>query len=430
MTFALPVQVAQVQRGEIREFVDELGKTRLPDVYVLTMPFPGRIQEITLREGEKVRVGQVVAQVSVEDLANEVAEAKAAVERLDASLAENDDVRVEIGAKRQSEKYVESMDATVAAAEARKVAGQKKLDFAETYLGRIKRLFNTGANNQDDLDRADVQFVQSQIDFRQDVLVAEALKALQAATTLMPQMVTDYISKKSLTHNVLDKQKSEAQVRLKQALLRQERGSLKSPVDGVLLERPIRDEQFLSAGTVLVKIGRLADLEMEADILSQDVVNIQPGASAEIYGPAVGRVVNEGVPAVIDRIYPAGFTKVSSLGVEQQRVKVIVRFAESELEKLQASRQLGVDYRVRVRIYTAKKTETLVVPRSALFRGPDGGWHLFADRGGRARLQPIEVGLINDEAAEIRSGVQQGEEVILAPEHSLRDGARVKAISR
>ena len=196
-----------------------------------------------------------------------------------------------------------------------------------------------------------------------------------------------------------------------------------------MLERPIRDEQFLSAGTVLLKIGSLADLEMEADILSQDVVNIRPGATAEIYGPAVGRVVGEGISAVVDRIYPAGFTKVSSLGVEQQRVKVVLRFAPSELQKLRDQRQLGVDYRIRARIYTAQKEDTLIVPRSALFRGPDGNWHLFADRNGRACLQGVQVGLINDETAEILSGLQPGENVVLAPEHSLKDGARVKPIA-
>jgi HlyD family secretion protein len=132
----------------------------------------------------------------------------------------------------------------------------------------------------------------------------------------------------------------------------------------------------------------------------------------------------------VHRIYPAGFTKVSSLGVEQQRVNVIVRFAEGVLEKLREQRDLGVDYRVRVRIFTEHKSDALLVPRTALFRGADGGWEVFVVRDRRAKLQPVEVGLMNDERVEIISGLQQGEIVVLAPESSLIDGTRVKPILR
>src|SRR5690606_22342502 len=120
-----------------------------------------------------------------------------------------------------------------------------------------------------------------------------------------------------------------------------------------------------------------------------------------------------------DRIYPAGFTKVSSLGVEQQRVMVILKFTPEELQRLRKDRRMGVDYRVRVRIFTAKKDNALVIPRSALFRGPGGAWQVFAVRGGKASLVNVEIGLLNDEAVEITKGVEDGEEVILAPESSI-----------
>ena len=428
-TSGVLVQVVTVQAGDIHEFVDELGKTRLQDLYLITMPYAGRIEPIGVLEGETVTAGQVVAQVSQADLANEVAEARAAVDRFIASLAENDDISVELGMKKQADKYVESMDSTVQAAESRKVAGQKKLEFTETVLGRVQNLVPSGAKTQEDLDRANLEFVQSQVDYRQDVLVAASLKAMQAAVELMPQMVSDYIERKSLTHNVLERQQAESKARLAQALLRQERGSMKSPVAGVVLEKAVAVEQFLSAGTLLVKIGRLDDLEVESDVLSQDVVHVRPGDHVEIYGPAVGRTVGSGIKGTVSRVYPAGFTKVSSLGVEQQRVRVIVAFDPAELKQLLAERHLGVDYRVRTRIFAAHKSDALIVPRSALFRGPDNGWQVFAVRNGRASLQTVEVGLNNDETAEIVRGVSANEQVILAPEHSLVSGARVRAIA-
>lgn len=419
------VQTARARRGEIRQFVDELGKTRLPDVYAIRMPYMGRIEPIELREGAVVKQGEVVARVSRTDLNLELAEAKTVVERFTASIAENDDVSVELGAKRQAEKYVESMESTVAAAESRKTAGQKKVEFSESFLKRMKALVERGVKPPEELERAELDAVQSQVDYRQDVLVAESLKAMQAATLLMPQMVVDYIDRKSLTHDVLAKQRAEAETKLRQTELRVARGEMTSPVDGVVLRRALHEEQFLASGTLLLEIGRLEDLEVECDILSQDVVAVRAGQKVELYGPALGRTTGRGVIGSVTQIYPAGFMKVSSLGVEEQRVKVIVRFDPAELTELRAQRQLGVEYRVRARVFTAERTGALVVPRSALFRGPAGDWQLFVVRGGRAVLQSVEVGLLNDDDVEIASGVAEGEEVILAPEHGLESGARV-----
>src|SRR5690606_13032237 len=119
------------------------------------------------------------------------------------------------------------------------------------------------------------------------------------------------------------------------------------------------------------------------------------------------------------------FTKISSLGVEQQRVLVIIRFAPEELASLLENQQLGVDYRVRVRIIVAQKSNALVVPRSALVPTIDGSWQLFVVRDRRVVAQPVEVGLMNDQEAEIISGITSGEYVIPVPETSLTSGTHV-----
>ncbi len=423
------VQGAKVRTGEIQEFVDEQGKTRLPDALEITMPYAGRIQPIEVREGEAVVKGQVVAEIDPIDLGNELAEAKAAVERLEASIIENDDVAVEEGARQQSLKYVEAMVSTVAAAEAQKVASKRRLDFAKANYSRVSDLFETMSKSKEDVERAEVLHVEAEVDYQQDVLTAASIKAIDAATRLLPTMVTDYISRKGLTHNVLVKQKSEAEARLRVVETKTDRGKMKSPIDGVILERLERDEQYLAAGAELLKIGDLSELEVEADVLTQEVVRVQPGQDVEIYGPAVGAAEGQGVRGRVSRIYPAGFTKLSSLGVEQQRVKVIVELDEGVLDQLRG-RNLGVDYRVRVRIFTAQKTNTLVIPRSAVFRAADGGWQVFAVEGSTARLRPIEVGLMNDETVEVMTGVTAEESVILAPENQLQDGSRVRVIQR
>ena len=132
----------------------------------------------------------------------------------------------------------------------------------------------------------------------------------------------------------------------------------------------------------------------------------------------------------VKRIYPAGFTKVSSLGVEQQRVKVVVAIGAEDLERLRTQQRLGVGYRVRVKIYTAEKPEARIIPRSALFRSVAGHWQVYAVRAGKAVLQQVEVGLMNDEQVEVLKGLSPEDRVILAPETTLSDGTWVKDSSQ
>ena len=422
-TGGTPVETAIVRKDTIREFVDERGKTRLPQTYLITMPYEGRIEPINLIEGTPVKKEQVVARVVPRDIELTWQAADQAVKRLEASIKENDDVSVEKTGLKQSLSYVESMNQVVEAARARVEAGKARLDFADRNLARVEDLHAKNARTQEELDQARLNQVQSRVDHQQDVLVLRALEALQAATALLPTIVTEYIERKALSHAVIEKQWAEADVNRQQIEKNRDRGEMKSPIDGVVLERAVSDERQLTSGTILLKLGRLEELEIEADILSQDVVNVKPGDTAEIYGPAIGP---NAVTAKVKTIYPGGFTKVSSLGVEQQRVKVVLQLDPGALSKLRKERDLGVDYRVRVRIFTAEQSQAVVIPRSALFKGAAGQWQLFVVRNGRAQLQAVQVGLMNDDSVQIVEGVQPDEEVILAPETSLADGTKVR----
>ncbi len=418
----IPVEVAVAQVGPIREFVDERAQTRLPQTYVITMPATGRLEAIQWEEGMAVAKDQIVAQIVPRDLELDLQQASAAVQRLDASIRENADVNVEETAFLQAGQFVKSMAATVQSAAARVLAGKAKVDYAEKDLGRVQRLVASKARAEADLDRAKLEHIESGVDLQQDELVHAAMVAMQAATDLMPTMVRQFIDRKGLNEDVLLKEKAEATARLRQAEQNQSRGTMRSPVDGMVLKRLISNERYLSAGQELLEIGRLEELQVEAEVLSVDVVDVKRGDQVEIYGPAIGQTPASGTVA---RVYPAGFTKVSSLGVEQQRVNVIIDFDPADLTRLRQQRQLGVGYRVRVRITTRERPDALVVPRSALFRGIDGQWQVYAVRDGVARVQTVQVGLINDELAEVTDGVSDGEHVVLAPESNLVDGSRV-----
>jgi HlyD family secretion protein len=224
---------------------------------------------------------------------------------------------------------------------------------------------------------------------------------------------------------VLQAQLEQAQAELAQVQLEMERGSMPSPVDGVILDRLFDEERELPAGEVVLTIGRLDELEVEAEVLTQDAVNVRVGAPAEIYGPTIGEPA---VQSTVRRIYPAGFTEVSSLGVEQQRVLILFELSEAQRTRLVEERGVGVDYRVRVRIVTEQRSNVLQVPRSSVFRDAEGNWMVFAVRGGVATPLPVEVGLMNDRAAEIIDGLAEGDMVVLAPSSSLAAGDEVRPL--
>ncbi|MBI1904456.1 MAG: efflux RND transporter periplasmic adaptor subunit [Planctomycetia bacterium] len=423
LTDGVVVQSDRAEVGEIREFVDEQAKTRLPRTHLVTMPYSGRVSEIALDVGSRVEKDAVVAQIVPKDLDLDLKVAQARVDELQASIEESLDLSLEQTSLEQSLSYVESMGKTVEAASTRVEAGKKRLDFAEYSLARAEKLRRDELISEEKYDDTKLQHIERGFDFQQDNLVHSALKSIQTATDLLPTLVRQYIARKSLQTAVLRQQKAAAEAQLEQAKNNAERGEMRSPVDGVVLERHARDERYLSAGTVLLEIGALEELEVEAEILSQDVVNVREGNEVELYGPAIGP---QSATGTVKQIYPAGFTKVSSLGVEQQRVSVIIGIDAQDIERLRNEQQIGVGYRVRAKIFTAKKEKALVIPRGALFRGAANDWQVFAVRGGRAKLEKVQVGLMNDERVEITKGLEAGDEVVLAPETSLTDGARVR----
>ncbi len=422
-----PVDVVEATKGSIHQYIDERAVTRLPRTYVISMPYAARIEAIALNEGDRVEKDnpqKPLATIIPEDLELAVAEAEAAVERLDASIAENMSKDLEELAMKQAYELVQSMRDTIKAAETRVESGTEKKAYNKRRYERLEQAHQADAITDEQYDRVYLDFVTAGFDLAQDELVLRISKTLTVAVEVIPQMIHQMVTDKSLADAVLKKQRAEALAVLEQVKLRQQRGTILSPVDGVVLERYVTDERFLPAGEPLLEIGRLEDLEIEADLLSVDVVNAQVGDAVEIYGPAVGAVAAKGRVA---KVYPAGFTKVSSLGVEQQRVKVIVSIASEDLKRLAEKRGVQVGYRVRVKIVTNERDDALVVPRSSLFRDADDQWHLFVAEGNRARLRAVEVGLINDRLAEVISGIEAGEQVIRTPPSSLADGGKVAA---
>lgn len=422
----VPVRVVPAEERRICEYIDEQGETRLPETFPVTMPYSGRVADQPLnrfREGTRVERDELLVQLVEEDLDLSVRRAQARFDQLEATIAENADVRVERTAIEQAGQMVSATAEAVQAIRSRIAASRAQLDYAQAYLERTRELRSSGAKSKDDWEQAITRQTEAAATYRQDRLVYAATLGIEAAVRFLPGMIEQHIDRSlDKTADVLRKQRDEAQVALEQALLQQHRGGVRSPVEGIVLQQRVRHERLVAAGETLLELGRLEDLQVEADLLSIEAVRVREGQPVVIYGPAVGE---GGVRGTVRQIYPAAFTKLSALGVEQQRVRVVIELEPAAGEYLRQQRQIAVGYRVRVRITTAVKERALVVPRSALFRGADGRWRVFAVGNGRAREQIVELGLSNDHEAEIAAGLEAGARIIDVPDATLKDGTRV-----
>lgn len=423
----IEVELALVQTGTLRETVDGLGKTSLARTYTITMPFAGKLELMQIEEGMVVDQGDLLGSVEPEELNAEVLAAQAVVERLRATVIENSDDGLEKTARLQATQFIESMSATVAAAETQIEASQEKVDFSETILGRTTRLFERQSATQEALDQANLNYVESQVGFRQTSLIVKSVRSIMAATQLLPTLIDDYLHKKALQRDVLQAQLREAEARLRQALYRQQLGQLKSPIAGIVLDQSTDGLEYLAGGTSVCRVGDLKELEVEVEILTQDAVRLQLGDVVELGWENLSRSNGNLWTGTVLKIDPLGFTKISSLGVEQQRVRVRVGLSE-ETRSAMLQEGIQVGYRLNVSIVVAEIEEGQLIPRTALFRDTNGDWAVFQHRKGRAVKTRVYVGLLGERQAQIIDGLPSNAAVVLAPDQRIQDGSRIKTL--
>ncbi|MHC4550322.1 MAG: efflux RND transporter periplasmic adaptor subunit [Planctomycetota bacterium] len=417
-TRPLSVDMAEVTRGPVRAFVEEEGKTRVVERFVVSAPVAGRLKRVRLEEGDLVAQDDVVGEIDPLPLRSQVAEAEAQIRALKH--------RIEgVGTKRPKEAELErarlleekAKDSLTVAR--RELEGAKaELVKAEKDLTRARALLKSGSGTPEELDRAEAVERQARERMRAyevRVKISELeITARQLDTAILRARLRDfdweekdYTAQIAALESSLEKLRDDLQ-----------RTKIYAPVAGIVLNKYQESEQVVAAGTALLEIGNLAQLEVEADFLSEDVAHMRVGMTAEIFGRALGDRV---IAGKIARIYPSAFKKISSLGVEQQRVIVVVAFAKGEVP-------LGDRFRIEVRVILDRRGEAVLVPEGALFRHRRG-WHVFKVEGGTARLTAVETGLRDGRVREVTRGLQAGDRVVLHPADALEDGARVAALS-
>ena len=363
-----PARTAVSIKGTIKSYVEERGRTSLPHIYHITMPMQGRVLPIRLEEGDTVKVRDVVVSL------------------------ENDDW---LDATKETVDIISAVDKWVESVEAQVRAGQIRLDYTEWEWKANEKLLKAQTISDKEERASRRRYLDSSVKIEESLAMLNMSKSIQSITDLLP----GYVSRN------LD------------------RTLVRSPVSGTVLKRHVWNERVMTPGESLLDVGNLEELEITVDVLTEAAVHIQPGDKVEIFGEAVG---NEKLTGTVRLVEPEAFTKISSLGVEEQRVTVKIAFTEGTLITLkEAGRTLGLQYRVRVRIITDEKPDIILVPRTALFHGIKGQWQLYKVVAGRAKLTDVQVGLMNDFEIEIVAGVTVEETVIIAPESSISDGGKV-----
>ncbi len=369
---AVIVDIVTVDRGELVITVNDEGETRVHDVYVLSAPVAGHMRRIDLHAGDPVAaLDTVVAEIQPIDPAflDPRSEAQARA-----------DVRAAQSAKELAEAEVEQARA--------------ELEFAEREHNRAIKLIKDGTISQRDLDTAE----------RNRRITTAALATATAALD-----VRSYELERARAALVSPSQTTVGGEDCDCIAIR-------SPVHGRVLRILQQSEGVVAAGSPLIEIGNPRNLEVVVDLLSPDAVKVEPGQRViiERWGgdaPLAGRV---------RLVEPFGFTKISALGIEEQRVNVVIDLTSDEIDW----QRLAHGYQVDVRIVLWESDDALILPLLALFR--DGSdWSVFVESDARAELRKVQIGRRNSLHAEVLGGLEAGERVVLYPGDRVSAGVRI-----
>jgi HlyD family secretion protein len=371
----VPVDLARVVRGPLEVTLDHEGKTRVRDRFVVSTPLAGRISRVDLEPGDRVSKDRTLV-ATVESQGPEF---------LDPRL------------KAEAEARVLAARSSLERANAERSRLEVDHRQAETDLERSRQLLEKGVLSQADFDAADSRAAALQ----QALESAEAaIRVARFELQATEARLLDPLPTGELQPGVFDRR-----------LVR-----IFAPVDGIVLKRFRESAAVVPEAEPLLEIADLQALEVVADFLSTDAVMIRPDMPVIIdrWGgqvPLRGRV---------RRVEPGGFMKISALGVEEQRVNVVVDFEDPT----EAWQRLGDEYRVEVRVVTWKADDVLLVPIGALFRRGDD-WAVFVVDGNLARLRTVELGRRDSLQAEVIEGLEVDEPVILYPPDRVIEGVEV-----
>jgi HlyD family secretion protein len=383
--------LAKVVRGSIRETVDQDGKTRIRERYVVSAPLAGRLSRIELDSGDQVDAGDTIL-ASIEPRDPDLLDARARKEAEAAVKA----------AEARLERTTPLLDEAIA-----------NLDFAQADL---KRAHQARAASSQAVSLSEIEAKEMMVRTR-EALVRSARYAKDIAVFELDQARAALM--RFTTQNAESAAGGNGDAVPAPYPKPDEvwRFNIPSPINGRVLRVLQESSGVVTAGTPLLEIGDPRDLEVEIDVLSRDAVKIKPGAPVFLEEWGGDQPLNGEVRLV----EPSGFTKISTLGVEEQRVNVIVDLVDPPNQR----GALGDGFRVEARIVVAEAADVLKVPTSALFRVGDD-WAVFRIEEGVARERILNIGLQNGLEAEVKEGLAEDDLVVTHPADNIVDGKPVR----
>jgi HlyD family secretion protein len=366
------VETGTVTRGPMTVTVDNEGKTRVKDRYIVSAPLAGRLQRISLKPGDAVEAGKTLVAV------------------IDATNPEllNPRSLAEAGAR------VKAAEATLKQAGSHAEQARIRLEYADRELDRIRTTASTGAASQLDLETAE----QRQRSVREDIRAADFAEQVAKFELEQARAALDFIQPPA------------------DGASTPPRFEIVAPIDGRVFRVFEESATVVSPGTRLLEFANTSQLEIEVDLLTTRAVQIHPGTRMIIdhWGG------DQPLEARVRVIEPSAFTKVSALGIEEQRVNVIADFTSPPEQRT----SLGDGFRIEARLVVWSAEDVLKVPAGALFR-EQGEWSVFILQDQRASLRRITLGQRNDLEAEVLDGLQENDVVILYPNDQIEHGTRV-----
>jgi HlyD family secretion protein len=364
------VDLATIERGSLTVTIDEEGKTRVRERFVVSAPVAGQVQRIELEPGDKVVKDTTIVAV----------------------FSPADPVLLDVRTRTEAEASVKSAEAGLGRAKAERERAAAVESHAKSELARMRNLYKSAVVSQQSVASAE-----------NDARTAE--EALKAAEFSVAGAEQDIAVARA---RLLSASRAPGEV--------QKTIIIKAPITGVVLKRLRESASIVPAGEPLVELGDPRRIEIVSDFLSTDAVKMRPGFAVQIVrwggeGALRGRV---------RRIEPEGFMKISALGVEEQRVSVLIDLDDP----FEAWKRLGDGYRVEVRVIVQEAKDVLKAPTSSLFRHGEN-WAVFKAENGSARLRIVEIGPRNDYEAQALKGLSKGDVVIVHPSDSIKDGVRI-----
>lgn len=425
------VDVAEVKRGDVQVTVDEEGETRIRKRYFVSAPIKGRLARIELDEGDPVSQGEIIAQIDPLPLESDVKEARARLRQWQAEKVGVETQRPKREAIAQAEARIRSAVAKQREAEAKVEQARAALEQAKRDRDRNRQLHSDGVISRQSKERAELEAITKSraLEAEQrvaDSAAAEVNAAKEALSVLRAeQQDPDYLL------DVYDARIKSVEAELAKLTDDAKRTNITSPIDGYVFRVNVESAKYVEAGTQLLELGNPQDLEIVVDLLSSDAVKVKPGATMflEHWG---GESTLE---AKVRYVEPSAFTKVSALGVEEQRVNVIADFVAPELSSDVPQSRPGDLYRVETKTVVWSGEDVLVIPLSALFRCKPGNsrvlsntWCTFVVENNKAQKRQIKVSQRSNFEAVIEDGLQVREKVILHPTEQIQVGTKVKIV--